>query len=273
MCKEMRNRAVAWGRTMANWYHVKNKPQHPGVSQAHSIMNLASPFICLSMCNSCAASLPQGWSPQTSPVNAPLLQQYSKLCFNWVNWILHPLDEVTLKQNCFLVKFIVPLKGRSNPDISLPHFNYSQCFLHASNLPWMQQSILRTRIGEQLTHLNWTEKKKVWNREKNVQWKLAQSLVVSWYPCIFLFPSAVFPWLSFCKPCSSFICKLVDPRNSLGSSSAVQGTCVQLHTFILPGTRSYIINCGVFNINFRLMTLLQIYSSHTVKSTHIWIIP
>lgn len=53
--KKMRTGAVVW-RTMANWYLMKNKPQHPGVSQAHSVMNLASAFIVLSMCNLCAAS-------------------------------------------------------------------------------------------------------------------------------------------------------------------------------------------------------------------------
>lgn len=134
----------------------------------------------------------------------------------------------TLKQNCVLVRFLVPLKGRSNPDISLPHFNYSQCFLHASNLPWMQQSILRTRIGEQLTseHI-WTEKRnKVWNREKNLQWQLAQSSVVSWYPCIFLFHQ-LFPWPSFANPIAASSANW-QIQSSLSSSSAVQGTCVQL---------------------------------------------
>lgn len=58
MCKEMRTRAVVWGRTMANWHLMTGKPQHPGVSQAHSIMDVASSFICPSMCNTCAAPLP-----------------------------------------------------------------------------------------------------------------------------------------------------------------------------------------------------------------------
>lgn len=86
---------------------------------------------------------------------APLLQHYNKPYFNCVS-----VDTASsgmkfdLNLNCFLVKFLVPLKGRSKPDISFPRFNYCKCFVRASNLPWMQQSILRTRTDEKLTHLN-----------------------------------------------------------------------------------------------------------------------
>lgn len=84
-CREMRTGAVVWGRTMANWHLMTNQPQHPGVSQAHSVMNLASAFIGISMCNSPAASLPEGWSPQNSTVNDPLLQHYTATLISHVS--------------------------------------------------------------------------------------------------------------------------------------------------------------------------------------------
>lgn len=46
MCKKMRTGAVGWGRTMADWFLMNTKPLHPAVSQAHSAVNLASPFLC-----------------------------------------------------------------------------------------------------------------------------------------------------------------------------------------------------------------------------------
>lgn len=120
----------------------------------------------------------------------------------------------------------------------------------------------------------WTEKrKKVWNREKNYR-KISAGFSCQLIFLYLPFPISFISLLFFCKTYSSFICKLADPRSSLGSSSPIQGTCVQLQRLssILPGTHSNIINCGVFNISFSLTTLLQIYSSNTVKSTHIWII-
>lgn len=150
-----------------------------------------------------------------------------------------------LKQNCFLVKFLVPLKERSRPDNSFPHFNYCKCFLRASNLPWMQQSILRTRTDEQLTHLNWKERRKErWNWEKSLQWKWAQPLVVSWYPCLFLFPSALFCLSSLMCPSSCFIWKLADSRSSLGSASAaLVSSCKALLLFCWGNIPALLTEC------------------------------
>lgn len=178
----------------------------------------------------------------------------------------------TLKQNCVLVRFLVPLKGRSNPDISLPHFNYSQCFLHASNLPWMQQSILRTRIGEQHLKSSELKREKRYEIEKKPTMKISPIFSCQLISLHLPFPSAA-SLTFFCKPYSSFICKQADPEFPQLFFSSTRHLCPAAKTFILPGTHSNIINCSVLNTPFSLMTLLQIYSSNTVKSTHIWIIP
>lgn len=105
--------------------------------------------------------------------------------------------------------------------------------------------------------------------KKKLQWKLAQPLGVSWSPCIFLFPSTVIPQSSLRSQiaASSANWQILRARLAfLQRHKTLVSSCKD--SFILPGTHSSIINCGVSNISFNLEPHFWTYGSSTGKSKH-----